>query len=76
MNKHLARFSALALLLALTSCFGQHNTAPSKGVNLDDERIYGETREADPIQLQNKYPDSSPEELARVEKIRQQLYPR
>ena len=46
-----------ALLVFFTAC-GEHNQpAPNKGKNLDSERIYGESREAEPAQLKNKYED-------------------
>ncbi|PIY12191.1 MAG: hypothetical protein COZ18_02620 [Flexibacter sp. CG_4_10_14_3_um_filter_32_15] len=46
-----------ALLVFFTAC-GEHNQpAPNKGKNLDSERIYGPSREAEPIQLSNKYDD-------------------
>lgn len=46
-----------ALLVFFTAC-GEHNQpAPNKGKNLENKRIYGESREAEPAQLPNKYED-------------------
>ncbi|WP_291727655.1 hypothetical protein [Bernardetia sp.] len=46
-----------ALLVFFTAC-GEHNQpAPNKGKNLDSERIYGVSREAEPAQLPNQYDD-------------------
>lgn len=46
-----------ALLVFFTAC-GEHNQpAPNKGKNLESTRIYGESREAEPAQLPNKYDD-------------------
>lgn len=75
MEKRIFKVLAAGLLLGLASC-GQHNTAPSLGVNLDSERIYGATREAEPRQLPNEYPATSAEDADRINKIRNKLYPR
>ncbi|WP_338766674.1 hypothetical protein WAF17_04295 [Bernardetia sp. ABR2-2B] len=46
-----------ALLVFFTAC-GEHNQpAPNKGKNLESERIYGTSREAEPKQLPNEYED-------------------
>ncbi|AFM06142.1 hypothetical protein Fleli_3836 [Bernardetia litoralis DSM 6794] len=46
-----------ALLVFFTAC-GEHNQpAPNKGKNLDNTRIYGQSREAEPEQLPNQYDD-------------------
>lgn len=46
-----------ALLVFFTAC-GEHNQpAPNTGKNLESTRIYGESREAEPAQLPNKYDD-------------------
>ncbi|WP_375560933.1 hypothetical protein ACE193_25105 [Bernardetia sp. OM2101] len=46
-----------ALLVFFTAC-GEHNQpAPNKGQNLESERIYGTSREAEPEQLPNQYDD-------------------
>lgn len=46
-----------ALLVFFTAC-GEHNQpAPNKGKNLESERIYGKSREAEPAQLPNQYED-------------------
>ncbi len=46
-----------ALLVFFTAC-GEHNQpAPNKGKNLESERIYGTSREAEPKQLPNQYED-------------------
>ncbi len=70
----------LALILVLMvpflfSCMGQHNQAPSKGVHLDDERIYGPSRQAEPRQLANSYPED-PKNVERAQKIREKFFPR
>jgi hypothetical protein len=45
------------LLVFFTAC-GEHNqSAPNTGKNLDNNRIYGESRETDPAQLGNEYED-------------------
>ncbi len=64
----------IAGLTALASCFGQHNNAPNKGVNLDDERIYGEKGKP-ARQIANQYPDDTTS-AARAQKIRETFYPR
>lgn len=46
-----------ALLVFFTAC-GEHNKpAPNKGRNLENVRIYGESREAGPRQLEVQYED-------------------
>jgi hypothetical protein len=69
----------IVLVLGLTplffSCLGDHNKAPSKGVNLDNTRIYGPSRTADPLQLANQYEDN-PENLTRAQAIREKFFPR
>ncbi len=74
MKRKLLYFSMVAGMFMLASCFGQHNKAPSKGVNLDSERVYGE-RGADPKQLKNEYPAPTVETLERIDNIRTQLFP-
>ncbi|MEH0157819.1 hypothetical protein V6R21_27260 [Limibacter armeniacum] len=74
MKKNLIKLASAAMLLALASC-GQHNTAPSKGVNLDSERIYGKSRTATPAQLDIQYPEPTSEDAERVNKIREELFP-
>ena len=62
--------------MLLTSCFKQHNKAPSKGANLQSERIYGESREAPPRQLQVTWPDDESGEIQkRALAIQEKLYP-
>ncbi len=62
-------------MLFLTSCFGQHNTFPSKGVNLDSERIYG-VRGGDPKQLNDVHPEDKGDVMKkRATSIREKLYP-
>jgi len=49
---------AFATLLVFFTACGEHNQpAPNKGRNLENTRIYGESREAEPAQLPNKYDD-------------------
>ncbi len=74
MKRKVLHFSMIASVFLLASCFGQHNQAPSKGVNLKSERIYGE-RGGEPKQLPNQYPDPTPETLDRIENIRERLFP-
>lgn len=58
MLKHFKTIFAFAALLVFFTACGEHNQpAPNKGKNLDSERIYGESREADPKQLPNQYED-------------------
>ncbi len=59
----------------LFSCLGEHNKAPSKGVHLNDTRIYGPSREAEPRQLANTYEDK-PENVDRANKIREKFFPK
>lgn len=66
---------AIGGALLLSSCMGKQNQAPSEGVNLDSERIYG-TRGAEPRQLKNKYDDPSDETLNRIEAIQNKLFPK
>ena len=62
-------------IISLASCMGKQNQAPSKGENLDSERIYG-IRGAEPRQLPTKYPADEDGSVAeRIEKIREKLYP-
>ncbi len=76
MKNKLMNFAFCTLLLTLSSCFGQHNKAPSLGVNLDSERIYGEKGGA-PRQLANKYEDDASGVTAeRISAIRNSLFPR
>jgi hypothetical protein len=65
----------IAGMFMLAGCFGQHNQAPSKGINLDSERIYG-TRGGEPKQLQNKYPDDEGSVAERAQKIRDKFFPK
>ncbi|WP_168881166.1 hypothetical protein [Flammeovirga agarivorans] len=75
MKKFFIYSSVLALLATLTSCFGQHNHAPNPGVNLNSKRIYGPSRSAEPVQLENEYPKPDSELLMRIEDIRTKLFP-
>lgn len=80
MIRNLLKAGALFSMMFLASCFGQHNYAPNTpeeaateiGVNLDDERIYGPSREAPPKQLSNEY---EPEDKARINNIREKMFP-
>ncbi len=75
MKKRLAIFLIGICSFLLASCFGQHNNAPNKGVNLDSERVYG-NRGGEPKQLQNKYPeDKDGKMLERANKLREKLFP-
>ncbi len=74
MKKILVRVALGASVILLSSCFGQHNEAPSEGVNLDSERVYG-VRGGEPKQLANQYPDPTPETLERIENIRNKMFP-
>lgn len=57
LNKFRTILAFAALLVFFTAC-GEHNQpAPNKGKNLESTRIYGESREAEPAQLPNKYDD-------------------
>ena len=73
MIRQLLVAASLVGVTFLASCFGQHNSAPNEGVNLDNTRIYGASREAKPDQLPNEY---EKENVARIAKIREKLYPR
>ena len=73
MKKFLSIIAVGAALL-LSSCMGEQNKAPSKGINLDSERVYG-VRGQDPKQLANKYDDPSDMTLNRIEDIRTKLFP-
>ncbi|GAA4827375.1 hypothetical protein [Algivirga pacifica] len=74
MKKSIVRVAAGLALLSLAAC-GQHNEAPSKGVNLDSERIYGESRGAAPKQIKEKPLDRpSTEALERISNIKEILY--
>lgn len=58
MLKQFKTILAFATLLIFFTACGEHNQpAPNKGKNLENERIYGKSREADPNQLANKYDD-------------------
>lgn len=73
--KNILRFFVFVGIIALSSCMGKQNQAPSKGMNLDNERIYG-TRGAEPRQLPNKYPEDEDGTIAeRVANIQEKLYP-
>lgn len=76
MNKNFIKAAAIAALFSLAAC-GQHNSAPSEGLNLNSTRIYGEGREAEPAQLNNEHADSRPstEDLKRMNDILNKLYP-
>lgn len=74
MKRNLLYFSMIAASFLLASCFGQHNNAPNKGVNLDSKRVYGE-RGGEPMQLKNEYPAPTVETLERIDNIRTQLFP-
>jgi hypothetical protein len=57
LNKFKTVVAFATLLVFFTAC-GEHNQpAPNKGKNLESTRIYGESREAEPAQLPNKYDD-------------------
>jgi hypothetical protein len=67
---------SLVLILSLAAC-GEHNqSAPNKGKNLDDTRIYGVIG-GEPLQLQPKdaQPASDPETTEKIDKIREKFYP-
>ena len=74
MKRKFLYLSLIAGSLLLGSCFGQHNKAPSEGVNLDSKRVYGE-RGGEPMQLKNEYPAPTIETLERIDNIRTQLFP-
>ena len=75
--KFLKLLIASVVLLGLNGCILEgHNQAPSEPVNVESERIYGESREAPPRQLNNTYPDDETgETLERVTKIQQEFFP-
>lgn len=65
----------LVVVVSLGSCMGKQNKAPSKGMNLDSERIYGK-KGGEPRQLPTKYPADEDGSVAeRVAEIRTKLYP-
>ena len=80
MQQQLKKLQTLALAaltaMLLTGCFGQHNKAVSEGVNLESERIYGNSREAEPRQLNNTYPDDDGSVLQRANDIRAKFFPK
>lgn len=58
MLKKFKTILAFASLLVFFTACGEHNQpAPNKGQNLESERIYGKSREAEPEQLPNQYDD-------------------
>lgn len=58
MLKQFKTILAFATLLVFFTACGEHNQpAPHKGKNLESTRIYGQSREAEPEQLANKYDD-------------------
>ncbi len=69
---------ALVLVAGLSACkYGQHNQANVEGVNQESERIYGYSREAEPMQLNNEYPaDETGENAQRIQDIRQKFFPK
>ncbi|ANQ47839.1 hypothetical protein KMW28_13960 [Flammeovirga yaeyamensis] len=74
MKKFFNYVGVCTVLVTLSSCFGQHNHAPNPGVNLNSKRIYGPSREAEPVQLKNEYEKADAELLMRMEDIRNKLY--
>ncbi len=75
MKKRLINILAIAFLLSLASCFGQHNQAVVEGVNQDSQRIYGD-RDGEPRQLNNEYPEDETGETAdRIANIREKFFP-
>lgn len=63
----------LVALLGLSSCIGEHNSAPNSGLNHDSKRIYG-NKGGEPKQLPNKYEsDAAVDE--RAAEIREKLFP-
>lgn len=57
LNQFKSILAFAALLVFFTAC-GEHNQpAPNKGKNLNNTRIYGVSREAEPEQLPNEYED-------------------
>jgi hypothetical protein len=49
----------------------------TKGVNKNDTRIYGPSRDAEPVQLQNQYEDDETGETAeRIQNIREAFFPK
>lgn len=75
MKKNILGVVAVLALFSLSSCFGDHNKAPSKGINLENTRIYGE-KGAPAKHLANQYPDPSPQTLERIQKLREKMFPR
>jgi hypothetical protein len=73
--KQVFKMAALAGTLLLASCFGQHNSAPNEGINLEDTRIYGE-KGADPVQLKNKPPEDDGTMANRSLALRDALFPK
>ena len=69
---------AIAIVISLSSCFGDHNKAPYDidGVNQDSEWVYGDGKEAQPRQLPATYPEATEETLNKIEDIRNKLYPK
>ena len=66
-------FLTCILFLIFFSC-GQHNKAPSKGLNYDSKRIYG-IRNGDPLQLNTSYPEDK-NAIDRMAKLRDKMFPK
>lgn len=65
--------AVVASLLLLAGCIpGEHNSAPNKGKNLEDTRIYG-NRGGDPKQLDATY-EGDPAVDARANSIKDKFY--
>ena len=75
MKKFLNIVVALTAVVIMSSCMGDHNQAPSEGVNLDSERVYG-VRGGEPKQLKNEYPEVTDETSEKIENIREKLFPK
>jgi len=78
MQNMIKRFLVVALLLVgFSACkHGQHNQAQVPGINQEDERIWGPSREAEPKQLNVEYPaDETGEVAQRIQSIRQKMFP-
>lgn len=75
MEKRILYFLAVVSSLMFASCFGQHNEAPNKGVNLKSVRVYGDRNDEQPKQLKKKYPPATMETLERIANIKEKLYP-
>lgn len=76
MRKKLINIFAIALLVSLASCFGQHNKAVVESLNQDSERIYGD-RGGEPRQLKLTYPDDETGETAdKIARIREKFFPK